>query len=51
MANLGGKKFWRCTVCGDIHFGVLPPETCPTCQHVNVYVETDIFEAKAVMRL
>lgn len=25
------KKFWRCTVCGDCHWGVLAPETCPTC--------------------
>ncbi len=25
------KKFWRCTVCGDLHWGALAPEKCPTC--------------------
>jgi len=25
------KKFWRCTICSDQHWGVLAPETCPTC--------------------
>jgi len=26
-----GKKFWRCSVCGDLHHGKNAPETCPTC--------------------
>ncbi len=26
-----GKKFWRCSVCGDLHYGKDAPETCPTC--------------------
>jgi len=25
------KKFWRCTICGDLHYGVQAPEVCPTC--------------------
>lgn len=25
------KKYWRCTICGDHHWGVNAPETCPTC--------------------
>jgi rubrerythrin len=25
------KKFWRCSICGDLHYGAQPPETCPTC--------------------
>jgi len=25
------KKFWRCTVCGDLHYGDEAPEICPTC--------------------
>lgn len=25
------KKFWRCSVCGDLHYGKAAPETCPTC--------------------
>jgi len=25
------KTFWRCTVCGDLHYGHAAPEHCPTC--------------------
>ncbi|MFO7766835.1 MAG: DUF2231 domain-containing protein [Pelovirga sp.] len=25
------KKKWRCTVCGYVHEGDLPPESCPVC--------------------
>jgi len=25
------KRYWRCFVCNDIHYGVRPPEICPTC--------------------
>jgi rubrerythrin len=25
------KKFWRCNICGDQHWGAKPPEICPTC--------------------
>ena len=25
------KKFWRCTICGDLHYGAKAPEICPTC--------------------
>ena len=45
------KKFWRCTVCNDIHFGVAGPELCPTCQNKNVYVEVDKEEAVNLMGL
>ena len=45
------KKFWRCNVCNDIHYGVLPPEICPTCMTKNAYVEVDKKEAKFVMGL
>lgn len=45
------KKFWRCTVCGDIHYGNAPPKICPTCQQVDVYAETDADEAKKLMGL
>lgn len=24
-------KMWRCSVCGYVHFGDLPPEKCPKC--------------------
>lgn len=28
---MGKKVFWRCSICGDLHYGVKPPEKCPTC--------------------
>ena len=46
-----GKKFFRCIVCNDVHYGVLPPETCPTCVQVNKYVEIDESEARELMGL
>lgn len=45
------KKFFRCTVCNDIHYGMKFPEICPTCGQKNVYVEIDANEAKRVMLL
>jgi hypothetical protein len=24
-------KMWRCSVCGYVHFGDVPPEKCPKC--------------------
>jgi len=45
------KKFWRCNVCNDIHYGAAGPETCPTCQQKNVYVEIEENEAKKAMNL
>jgi rubrerythrin len=48
---MAGKKFWRCTVCGDIHFGMAGPEICPTCKQKNVYVESNAAEAKKLMGL
>jgi rubrerythrin len=27
------KKFWRCMVCGDMHYGLEAPEICPTCHN------------------
>ena len=45
------KKFWRCNVCNDIHFGASGPEMCPTCQTKNAYVEIDKEEAKNIMEL
>lgn len=40
------KKFWRCFVCNDIHFGLRPPEICPTCRVPNAYVEITSEEAR-----
>ncbi len=48
---MAGKKFWRCNVCNDIHYGMFGPEICPTCMAKNAYVEVDVQEARAVMEL
>jgi ferredoxin-thioredoxin reductase catalytic chain len=42
------KKYWRCFVCNDIHYGVKPPEICPTCLAKNAYVEISSAEAKNI---
>ena len=46
-----GKKFWRCNVCNDIHYGTSGPEKCPTCAAEKAYVEEEEKEAKMVMGL
>jgi ferredoxin-thioredoxin reductase catalytic subunit len=43
------KKFWRCHVCNDIHLGINPPETCPTCGFKNAYVEVCSEEAQKIV--
>ncbi len=45
------KRFWRCNVCNDIHYGIAGPKVCPTCQVENAYVEIDEKEAEFVMGL
>lgn len=42
------RKYWRCHVCNDIHYGVKPPEVCPTCNFKNAYIETSSAEAKKI---
>ncbi len=42
------KKHWRCFVCNDIHYGIKPPEICPTCLVKNAYVETSSAEAETI---
>ncbi|MGQ9673906.1 MAG: ferredoxin-thioredoxin reductase catalytic domain-containing protein [Candidatus Aminicenantales bacterium] len=44
------KKFWRCFVCNDIHYGLKPPEICPTCSVKNAYIEISSKEARKMMR-
>lgn len=48
---MAGKKFWRCNVCNDIHYGNAGPEVCPTCFAKNAYVEIEKPEAKKVTGL
>lgn len=44
------KKFWRCFVCNDIHYGVKALEICPTCLVKNAYVEISSSEAGQISR-
>jgi ferredoxin-thioredoxin reductase catalytic subunit len=43
------KMMWRCSVCGDIHYGNKPPEICPTCGAANAFVLTDFDEAMKII--
>ncbi len=43
------KRYWRCNVCGDIHYGFFPPELCPTCRVLNAYVEVSSAEARKTL--
>ena len=42
------KKFWRCFVCNDLHYGLKPPEICPTCLVRKAYVEISSREAEKI---
>jgi ferredoxin-thioredoxin reductase catalytic subunit len=42
------KKYWRCFVCNDIHYGVKPPEICPTCKAKNAFVEISSAESQKI---
>ncbi len=35
------KYLFKCTICGDIHFGSSAPEECPTCQSKKSYIKTE----------
>jgi ferredoxin-thioredoxin reductase catalytic subunit len=43
------KKYWRCFVCNDIHYGLAPPDTCPTCKVENAYIEISSTETGNVL--
>ena len=43
------KRYWRCFVCNDIHYGVAPPELCPTCKVLHAYVEISGDEARKLL--
>lgn len=45
------KRFWRCTVCNDVHYGEAGPAICPTCKQKNAYVEVTVSEAKKSLDL
>jgi ferredoxin-thioredoxin reductase catalytic chain len=43
------KRYWRCYVCNDIHYGTAPPEICPTCKVAHAYVEISADEARKIL--
>lgn len=43
------KKYWRCYVCNDIHYGIAPPDVCPTCKVQHAYVEITADEARKIL--
>lgn len=44
-----GKKYFRCTICNDFHFGIKPPVVCPTCNVKNAYIISTEQEADIVL--
>ena len=40
------KRYFRCTVCDDIHYGENAPEICPTCETMGSYVGVTKDEAE-----
>jgi len=45
------KRFYKCSVCGDVHYGINGPEICPTCKSKNAYKPIEAAEAKKSMKL
>jgi len=45
------KNFWKCRVCGDIHFGENFPSPCPTCMTENAYDKISAADAKKAMKM
>jgi ferredoxin-thioredoxin reductase catalytic chain len=43
------KRYWRCFICNDIHWGIAPPELCPTCKVLNAYIEISAAEARRIL--
>lgn len=43
------KRYWRCFVCNDVHYGIAPPELCPTCKVLHAYVEITAEEARKIL--
>ena len=44
------KSFFRCNVCNDIHYGVIPPILCPSCGQQNKYIKVNKKEAELVIK-
>lgn len=33
------KVWWVCRECGYMHFGITPPEECPSCDHAKAFFQ------------
>jgi len=44
-----GKRLWRCHVCNDLHYGINPPEVCPTCGAKRAFMLIDHDEAMRII--
>jgi len=49
--DLKMKRFFRCNVCGDIHYGNIPPDKCPTCNAMHAYAHITKEEALFVQEV
>lgn len=45
------KEFFRCKVCGDVHYGKAGPHECPTCHNIDTYKSITKEDAKKAMML
>jgi ferredoxin-thioredoxin reductase catalytic subunit len=43
------KKLWRCHVCNDLHYGINPPDVCPTCGAKMAFVRVGREEATKLL--
>jgi ferredoxin-thioredoxin reductase catalytic subunit len=43
------KSYFRCTICGDYHYGLREPTICPTCGSNNAYISVTEQEADIVL--
>lgn len=43
------KTYFKCKICGDIHYGKAGPDVCPTCQNKKSYEPIDKETAKKSM--
>ena len=46
---MADKAFYKCKICGDMHYGASAPEICPTCKQKNAYAGVGADEARKTM--
>jgi rubrerythrin len=48
---MAAKSFYKCKVCGDIHYGASAPDVCPTCKQKGAYAPVGADDARKAMGL